>query len=93
VADKKSKNNKQFHQYVFNPLCGGYMVADLERVGASYNCALLDFRLVVMSLAMYANRRVVVMSHCRSVQIEGLVYKPSDRATSRQRAARQRDNI
>jgi hypothetical protein len=44
---------------------------------------------------MYARRRVVVryvvaMSDCRSVQIEGLAYKPSDRVTSRQRAARQR---
>lgn len=44
---------------------------------------------------MYAKRgvvvrRVVAMSHCRSVQIEGLAYKPSDRVTSRQRAARQR---
>jgi hypothetical protein len=41
---------------------------------------------------MYANRRVVVrrvvaMSHCRSVQIEELAYKPSDSATSWQRAA------
>jgi hypothetical protein len=30
------------------------------------------------------------MSHCQSVQIEGLTYKPSDMATSWQRAARQR---
>jgi hypothetical protein len=30
------------------------------------------------------------MSHCRSVQIIGLAYKPSDRMTSQQRAARQR---
>jgi hypothetical protein len=48
-----------------------------------------------MSLARHAKRRVVVrrvvaMSHCRSVQIEGLAYKPSDRATSRQHAARKR---
>jgi hypothetical protein len=35
-------------------------------------------------------RRVVAMSHCRSVQIEGLAYMPSDRATSRERATRQR---
>jgi hypothetical protein len=48
-----------------------------------------------MSLTIYAKQRVVVrrvftISHCRSVQIEGLAYKPSDRATSQQRAARQR---
>jgi hypothetical protein len=35
-------------------------------------------------------RRVIPMSHCRSVQIIGLAYKPSDRTTLRQRAARQR---
>jgi hypothetical protein len=35
-------------------------------------------------------RHVVAMSYCRSVQIEGLAYKPSDRATSRQGAAQQR---
>jgi hypothetical protein len=34
---------------------------------------------------MYAKRhvvvrRVVAMSHCRSIQIEGLAYEPSDRA-------------
>jgi RecB family endonuclease NucS len=39
---------------------------------------------------MYAKRCVVMrpdvaMSHCRSVQIEGLAYKPSDR--------KQRDNV
>jgi hypothetical protein len=81
------------------------MVADLERFCASCwsqrqqdkapNGALSDFRPVVLSLTMYAKRRVVVrrvvaMSHCRSVKLEGLANKPSDRATSRQRAARQR---
>jgi hypothetical protein len=34
--------------------------------------------------------RVVAMSHCRSIQIERLAYKPNDRATSRQLASRQR---
>jgi hypothetical protein len=53
------------------------------------------FRPVVQSLTMYAKRRVVMrhvvaMSHCRSAQIEGLTYKPSDRMTSGQHAARQR---
>jgi hypothetical protein len=44
-------------------------------------------RLVVLSLTMYVKqcvvvRRVVAMSHCRSVQIERLPYKSSDRATT-----------
>jgi hypothetical protein len=34
--------------------------------------------------------RNVAMSHCHSVQIEGLAYKPKDRAISKQCAARQR---
>jgi hypothetical protein len=43
--------------------------------------------LVGLSLTMYAKRRVAAMQHCRSVQIEGLAYKPSEgrhrnRATS-----------
>jgi hypothetical protein len=82
-----------------------YMVADLECFCTSClryrqqdkapNGALSIFRLVVLSLTMYAKRRVVVrcivaMSHCLSVQFEGLANKSSDRATSRQRAARQR---
>jgi hypothetical protein len=51
-------------------------------------------RHVVLSLTKYAKRRVIVwrvlaMSHSRSAQIEGLATEPSDRATSRQRAARQ----
>jgi hypothetical protein len=56
------------------------------------NGALSDFRLVVLLLTMHAKWRVVVwhvvaVSHCCSVQIEGLGYKPNDRVTSRQRAA------
>jgi hypothetical protein len=35
---------------------------------------------------MHAKRRVVAMSHSHSAQIEGLAYKPSDRAASQQRA-------
>jgi hypothetical protein len=65
------------------------MNAFVHRVGAS------DFRLVVMSLyiTMHAKRRVVVrrvvaMSHCRSVQIEGLACESSDRATSRRTKTR-----
>jgi hypothetical protein len=49
------------------------MVAYLERFCASCWC-------VVMWL-------VDAMSHCRSVQIEGLAYKPNNRATLRQGAA------
>jgi hypothetical protein len=62
------------------------MVADLERFCVSCcrerqhdKAPNGDFRLVVLSLTMLANRRVVVrhvvaMSHCRSAQIEGLAY-------------------
>jgi hypothetical protein len=79
------------------------MVAVLEQFCAScwrwrqqekaQNGALSDFRLVVLSLTMYAKRRVVVqrvvaMTHCRSVQIEGFAYKPSDIATTRRPKAR-----
>jgi hypothetical protein len=70
------------------------MVADLVRICVS-SWPFIDFRLVVLSLTMHAKwcivvRRIVAMSHCRSVQTEGLAYKPSDRVTSKQHAARQR---
>jgi hypothetical protein len=67
------------------------MVADLERFCALCwrwpNGALSDIRLVILSLTMYTKRHVVLqhvvaMSHCRSIRIEGLAYKQSDRATS-----------
>jgi hypothetical protein len=55
---------------------------------------LSDFSLVDLSLTMHAKLRIVVqlvvaMSHCRSAQIEGLPYKPSDRVTSRQQTTQQ----
>jgi hypothetical protein len=71
------------------------MVADLERFCATCcrlpNGDLSYYCLVVLSVTMHAKRpvvvrRVVAMSHFRSAQIEGLAYKPSDRATSQQRA-------
>jgi hypothetical protein len=68
------------------------------RVGARHNRTRRQTarcRTFVLSLTMYAKRqvivrRVVAMSHFRLVHIEGFAYKPMDRATSRQRAARQR---
>jgi hypothetical protein len=60
------------------------MVADLESakrrvVGLSFG---RPFANDVRQSAR-CRARVVAMSHCRSVQIEGLTYKPSDRATTR----------
>jgi hypothetical protein len=65
----------------------------LATTGQSAKHAFSDFHLVVLSLTMYAKRRVVVrrvvaMSHCRSVQIEGLAYQPNDRATLRRMTTR-----